>query len=238
MSNYTIKPIKLGTIKRPVSNMLYNADTLDDFDFPLIAYYLESEDHKIIVDTGGSAPHPDRWQPYTRNIDEEIDNALEKIGVKTDEIDMVIFTHLHWDHAGNNAYFKNARFLAQKIEVECYYGKDEVKGYEVELLRETDIETIDGDIEIVPGISTVLVPGHSVGSQALIVDTSEGKYILSGDLVPRFENWRSDPKIPNGAFDSLETILASYAKLAALGIDRILPGHEPLVFEHLQYPHD
>jgi glyoxylase-like metal-dependent hydrolase (beta-lactamase superfamily II) len=237
MANYTIKPIKLGTITRPVSNMLYGSENKDPFEFPLIAYYLESSEHKILVDTGGSVPHPDKWQPFVRKPNEELDVALQNIGVDPKDIDIVLFTHLHWDHASNNHFFPNARFIAQKIEVGVVTDEDvDMKGYEKALACETTYETVDGDVEIVPGISVALAPGHSKGLQVIIVDTEDGKYMITGDLVPRFNNWTSDPKIPNGSLEDLDAMLESYRKLETFGINKILPGHEPLVFEHKQYP--
>jgi glyoxylase-like metal-dependent hydrolase (beta-lactamase superfamily II) len=235
MSNYIIKPIRLGTITRPVSNMLYGSDNKDPFEFPLIAYYLESDEHKILVDTGGSIPNPEKWQPFVRKPGEELDAALKSIGVNPDDIDIVLFTHLHWDHAGNNHVLKKARFIAQKIEVDTMLHVD-IKGYEKEFAAATTYETVDGDVEIVPGISVVLAPGHSHGSQVIFVDTEDGKYMLTGDLVPRYNNWTSNPKVPNGSLEDLDEMLASYKKLETFGIDKILTGHEPLVFEQEQYP--
>jgi len=236
MANYTIKPLKLGTITRPISNMLYNSEQKELFDFPLIAYYLESPEHKILVDTGGSVPHPDKWQPFVRNADEELDAALAKIGADIGDIDIVLFTHLHWDHASNNRFFPNARFIAQKTEVNLIRSAEELTGYERELAAATEYETVDGDAEIVPGIYVVLAPGHSRGLQVVLVDTTDGKYMITGDIVPRFNNWTSVPKIPNGSYEDMDAMLLSYKKLESLGINRILPGHEPLVFEQAQYP--
>ena len=238
MANYIIKPFRIGTITRLVSSMLYQSENKDLFEYPLIAYYLESPEHKIIVDTGGSVPDPNnKWQPYVRKPEEEMDEALKLIGVDPADIDTVMFTHLHWDHKGNNHFFPNARFFAQKIEVEAFKNSDVNSGYENSVGGDTNYESIDGDTEeFLPGISVVLVPGHSVGSQAIIVDTEDGKYMLTGDIVPRYINWTSDPKIPNGNMDDLGIMMASYDKLAALGIDKILPGHELKVFEKAQYP--
>jgi glyoxylase-like metal-dependent hydrolase (beta-lactamase superfamily II) len=237
MENYIIKPIRLGTILRPVSNMLYGSEDNNPIEFPLIAYYLESPNHKILIDTGGSVPDPNKWQPYMRKPEEALDTALFKIGVDPKDIEIVLFTHLHWDHACNNHLLPNARFIAQKREVDVILFDDvEGKGYEQALTSETTFETVDGDAKIVEGISVMLAPGHSKGFQVIIIDTKDGKYMITGDLVPRFNNWTADPKIPNGAPGDLGENLASIRMLETLGIDKILPGHEPLVFNEAQYP--
>ena len=118
MAIYTILPLHLGDITRPRSNMIYGYEGKEMQDFPLIAYYLEGE-HKILVDTGGSAPGSAQGQraaPYKRLPEQELDAALGSIGVSADDVEYVVFTHLHWDHAGNNHLFSNAKFFCQKIE--------------------------------------------------------------------------------------------------------------------------
>jgi glyoxylase-like metal-dependent hydrolase (beta-lactamase superfamily II) len=217
--------------------MLYGSDDRSAFDYPLIAYYLESDEHKIMVDTGGSVPKEGTWQqPYVRRPEEEIDAALAAIGVLPDTIDTVLFTHLHWDHAQNNHFFKHARFVAQQKEIDAYIAAED-KGYEKEEFGNTRYDSVEGDVDILSGIRGLLVPGHSKGSQAFLVDTPDGKSLLTGDLVPRYVNWDSNPKIPNGGHDDYEAMIASYRKLtevsAQYDITRIYPGHEPKVFDLL-----
>ncbi|MDR0851100.1 MAG: N-acyl homoserine lactonase family protein [Clostridiales Family XIII bacterium] len=238
MSLYTIKPLRLGTIKRPLKGTVYGIDTDEEPYFPIISYYLESPTHKIVVDTGGIVPDGIHWEPYTRNEDQEPGNALKKLGVSADDIDMVIFTHLHWDHACSNDAFKNARFIVQKKEYDFVADPETSnKGYEAELVLRTTYETVDGDVEIVPGISVVLTPGHSVGSQCILIDTADGTYMITGDTVPLYRNWESSPRVPTGIFSDLDTILRSYEKLGKLQIGgKILPGHEMKVFDREVYP--
>ncbi|MDR0851530.1 MAG: N-acyl homoserine lactonase family protein, partial [Clostridiales Family XIII bacterium] len=90
--------------------------------------------------------------------------------------------------------------------------------------------------DIIPGISVLVLPGHSSGLQGIVVDTESGGYVITGDLVPLWENWSSVPKIPNGSLEDLDTILKSYAKLEEkIGNRKILPGHDPKVFDQEIY---
>lgn len=224
---YKITPLRLGTITRKKSNMVYQAsDTITDF--PLIAWLLEGEHAKLLVDTGGSAPDGKRWMPYTRKDTEALDAALRLAGTEPAEISAVLHTHLHWDHAGNNAVLPNAKFYAQKLEYE--FVRDELeRGYDNELVLASEYELIDGDTEnVLPGISVILTPGHSVGSQSIIVDTPDGQVVIVGDLIPTFENFEKN--IPNGGNYDLGVIQASMDKVRALGLP-ILPGHETGVFD-------
>ena len=192
---YKITPLCLGHIQRPKTNMIYQCGDSAIQDFPLIAFYLENDEHKIMVDTGGTAPDGKKWMPYQRSDNESMEAQLAAIRVDPKEIDTVILTHLHWDHAGNNTLFPNAIFYAH------------------------------GDTILFPGIRLVLTPGHSKGSQCVIVDTIDGEVGITGDLIPTYENWEADPKIPNGGNYDIEIITKSVEKIGHL-CKKILPGHD------------
>lgn len=227
MSIYKVIPLCLGHIQRPKTNMVYNCGDTTLTDFPLISYYLESAEHKIIVDTGGTAPDGKKWMPYQRRDQESMESQLAAIHVDPKDIDTVILTHLHWDHAGNNELFTNAKFYVQKKECEDFHQP----GVDAEVVARTEYTLVDGDVELYPGIQLILAPGHSPGMQCVLVSTDSGKKMIMGDLIPMYENWEAEPKIPNGGFYDLEVIRNSVKKTAGL-CDEILPGHDHKVFGH------
>lgn len=222
MAAYRITPLCLGIIQRPKTNMVCDCGDRSIIDFPLIAYYIEGNGHKIMVDTGGSAPDGVHWMPYTRTPGQEMDAQLRAIGVEPEEIDTVLFTHIHWDHAGNNHFFPHARFIAQAKEVADLHAS----GVETHIVEKTKFETVDGDVEIYPGISVLLAPGHSPGMQCVVVDTADGRVMLTGDLVAMYEGW--ERRCPGGFYDRAVAD-ASIEKIGRV-CDKILPGHEPAVF--------
>ena len=242
METYVIKPLRLGTIIRNKKAMSYNSSEDSVQPFPLISYYLESNNYKIIVDTGGDEPNGVKWMPYSRTKDESIETALAKIGVNCQDIDMVILTHLHWDHCCNNQLFTNARFILQKKEYDFLFTPElqKEKGYVKDLVLQTKYDLVDGDKKIVDGISVVLAPGHSPGMQCVLVNTKAGLYILGGDLITLLENWEADPHTPDGVYYDFETMLKSMDKIEALcvGGAKVLPGHDERVFKHKIYPQD
>jgi glyoxylase-like metal-dependent hydrolase (beta-lactamase superfamily II) len=102
-------------------------------------------------------------------------------------------------------------------------------------VKQTEYEFVDGDTELLPGISVILAPGHSAGMQCVTVDTAGGRYIIAGDLVPTFENWDASPRVPYGSLEDIDAIMKSYEKIS--GIDgEILPGHDSRVFDEAIYP--
>jgi glyoxylase-like metal-dependent hydrolase (beta-lactamase superfamily II) len=109
-------------------------------------------------------------------------------------------------------------------------------GYEPDLVLRTEYELVDGDIDIIPGISVVLAPGHSMGMQCVVVETRAGKYVLGGDLITLFENWEAEPHVPNGVFYDLNIMLESLEKINRIN-GTVLPGHDEEVFNRsIIYP--
>jgi glyoxylase-like metal-dependent hydrolase (beta-lactamase superfamily II) len=204
--------------------MIYQSEDNSKIQFPLIAYYAEWGNHKILIDTGGAAPDGKRWMPYTRTVGESMEAQLKKIRVRPEEIDAVILTHLHWDHAGNNQLFPNAKFYVQSKEAADLHKP----GVDTALVEKTPYTLIYGDTDLFPGVRLVLAPGHSPGMQCVLIQTAQGEVMLTGDLLPLYENWES--KMPNGVFYDLDVINSSILKVSRL-CSRILPGHDSKVFE-------
>jgi len=235
MSPYKITPLHLGDITRPKSNMIYSYEGKEVLDFPLIAWYLEGE-HKILVDTGGSAPDSEmgkKTAPYKRSQAQELDMALGKIGVSPKDIGYVILTHLHWDHAGNNHFFPHAKLFCQKSELEGLTDAENAsKGYDHDYISGFSYELIDGDKQLFNGISVMLAPGHTPGMQCVIVDTADGKAVLTGDLITLRESLTYDPPRFNALLYSdaaFPIAQASFEKV--MTISRLIyPGHDPGVF--------
>ena len=222
MDGYTITPLKLGTITRKKSNMVYGAEDTPT-EFPLLAFLLEGFGQKVLVDTGGSAPDGVRWMPYVRTPEESLPAALAAAGTRPEEIGAVFFTHLHWDHAGNNALLPHAQLYVQREEHRYLAAEDRV-GYDRALALRSHYTLLDGDVrDVRPGISVLLTPGHSVGSQCVIAETPEGPVVLTGDLIPTCENLERN--VPNGGHYDRNVISASMARVCALNLP-VLPGHD------------
>ena len=235
MPKYTITPLHLGDITRPRSNMIFGYDGKEVLDFPLIAYYLDGE-RKILVDTGGSAPDSAQGRkvaPYIRTPEQELEAALGNIGVSAQDVEYVVFTHLHWDHAGNSNLFPNAKFICQKIEYESLTDPDcEKTGYDLEYVLGFDYELVDGDVELFDGVSVITAPGHTRGMQCVAVDTGYGKVVLTGDLVTLRASLKYDPPRFNALlFNDSAVGIAQTSLDKVLAISKlVLPGHDAEVF--------
>lgn len=197
----------------------------------------------MMVDAGpaadtawGSRHH----NPVTRSAEQQLEAALEKYHTHVEEIETVILTHLHWDHAYGVLKLPNAKVIVQKEELRyavCPLPVD-AKHYEVHIKEQLpfffqffhQIETVKGDVTIEDGIDVIALPGHSPGSQGVVIYTKTAKYIIAGDLINAVENW--EKRLPGGLYGSLEDCYASFEKIAAQNAI-VIPSHDYAVFECL-----
>ena len=154
---------------------------------------IQTESDNILIDTG-MGELPAEYIPYYKpDRKQTLDQSLSSFGLAPEDISLVINTHLHVDHCGNNRMFKNARFVVQETELEYAKNPDRFLkgGYIRNLFEGLNFELINGDTEILPGLSVILTSGHTPGHQSVLVDAKErlGKtYIYCGDESPLAEN--------------------------------------------------
>lgn len=150
-----------------------------------------TETERILVDTGiGQIPEKYR-KYYTIDHDRTLEMSLAEEGLKPQDITMVINTHLHFDHCGNNIIFKNAKFLIQQTELEYAHNPHRFqKGAYMKLLFDIGKYTIiSGETEPVPGVKIIPTIGHTPGHQSVVIENYNGKrYIYCGDVAPLKEN--------------------------------------------------
>jgi N-acyl homoserine lactone hydrolase len=238
MPSIKIHPLYLGSITRQTMVFGYWLDPGKIIDAPLIAWYIEGSDKKILVDTGGGDPakiHP-RLNPYRRENDQSIGNALKKIGVACEDIDIVIATHLHWDHSAGNGLFPRAKIIVQEEELQSARSPFpiNVHGYIKSIVEDINYTVISGDKEIAEGVQVIFTPGHTYGMQGVLVEASEKRYFIAGDTFGLFRNLESDPPLISGIYVDLRRYYESLAKISRLDAF-ILPGHDFKVFERKVY---
>lgn len=233
---YRIYPIHVGTITRPKSNMVYMKGPDIRCDFPLIIWYMTDGRKNIVVDTGGTPPDG-RYMPYVCPQEQLPGAALKAAGVDPDTVTDVILTHLHWDHAGNNRLFKNAVFHVQRKELQYAAAPLRIHegSYDRRLVFETSYKALDGDCDILDGISVIATPGHSPGSQSVAVRTRSGIYVLAGDLIGLYECMEYEPMAVNSIHTDLVSYYESLARIGRMDC-RVLPGHDFRVLDKKCYP--
>ncbi len=181
---YKITPIYNGSFSVLLG---YSSSGQDVRNIPSFVFLLTGDDEeKIIIDTGFATDYiPGINSTYNRKPEEELANALIEHKVYPDEIDTVILTHLHWDHAGGIPLFPNAEFILQTQELYNLLAidtKEECSYNPAHWLSSLDsFNLIDGDKELRPGLNIFRSGIHSPGHQIVEVTTNSGKIILAGD---------------------------------------------------------
>jgi glyoxylase-like metal-dependent hydrolase (beta-lactamase superfamily II) len=233
---YTITPLDLGGVHREKSFFTYMTDVGRQIELRVISFLLRSDNGDVVlVDTGGPAPAyalPNHL-PYEQSDEQGLVAQLALHELAPEDVDAVVYTHLHWDHAYNGELLPRARFFVTRRELEfardpCpvqdrMYDAPAVGGAPPWL--EIDFAYSDVDPAPLPaGLSVVPTPGHSPGHQSVVVPTRAGTMIVAGDIAPLYENW--ERRIPNGMLHNLEECFASFARLDKVG-GTLLASHDP-----------
>jgi N-acyl homoserine lactone hydrolase len=134
----------------------------------------------ILVDTGvgwGDERLIQEWKIVNRHMAD----ALGQHDLSPVDVKIVINSHLHFDHCGQNAVFKHAPFYIQRSELaRARESGETIKWFDFAGAR---FELLDGDAEVADGVRVVATPGHTVGHQSVFVDTADGAAVMIGDAA-------------------------------------------------------
>jgi len=241
-----IVALPAGVIRKAhgaAQTFLRNWDRISDA--PVLMFAVLGGEHTVLVDTGTPSPElVQRYHGYNfeRSAEEEPLAQLERAGIDPAEVGTVIWTHLHWDHCGNGELFPNAKFYVQAEELRYAVTPLEPNraAYERHVPEHPPwfpvydrLHTVTGSVEIAPGVTTVPLPGHSPGSQGVLVKTDAGRFLIAGDAIGTYQNWTGDGKIshvPSGSFTDLHAYMDSFARIETLDCE-VIPSHDPKVLE-------
>lgn len=189
----------------------------------------------IVIDTSvplHGRPSEFIGEDFSRTPNQFPANALHDAGVDPADVEVVLLTHLHWDHAGNCDLFPNARVLVQQAELRYaiapgrFFRKSflsPLSGWQHPPFLVAGLDVLDGPAEIAPGVRVVPVPGHTPGSQAVVVDTERGRFLIAGDSVCTYQNIEAD--LPPGFHTDVDASMTSMDLMRSVA-DFVLPSHD------------
>ena len=160
-----------------------------------------TEKRKILVDTGiGNKDDAKFCSLYAVDRKPTMEESLAKLNLSVNDINIVVSTHLHWDHAGGNTTqgtdgktrpaFPNAKYIIQRGEwEEATTPNERTRGsYHQEdflpLKQAGQLELIAGDTPVEDGIDIITIPGHNRHFQTVLISSNNQKAIFLGDLIP------------------------------------------------------
>ena len=215
MPEFTIHPLVVGANETDQGVMTYLRDYGKRIWIPIYVFYIRGGDKHILVDTGLEqfVVPDDLGDRYGFKI-MEFEDALGSLGLKPEDIEIIIHTHLHNDHCENDYKCVNAKVFVQKAELDFLKAPHPVDHrYYPDVLDGVDVVAVEGDATILEGIETIFSPGHTVGGQSVAVNTSEGKAIITGFCCNHKNFPSTGPAITPGvhinvldAYDSIQKI--------------------------------
>ena len=158
---------------------IFVADLLAEDDrMPVYVHLIDHPDARVLVDTGMTERHPlvADMDPRLRPLSEQ---DLDLAG-----IDIVVSTHLHFDHCGGNHLFAGRPIYVQRRELDDARGEN----YTIpEWVDAPGVEyvTVDGEHELLAGLRLVPAPGHSDGMQVVVIETGGRPVVVGGDVAVR-----------------------------------------------------
>jgi len=189
-----------GIVPRTMWEKKMTPDARHRLQFACNSLLLRAAGKNILVETGNGT----KWDAKLRNIygfseGDALTESLAKNGIKPEQIDLVINTHLHFDHAGGNTRmadgrtvpaFPNAKYIVQRAELDhamhpterdraSYYAQDFAP-----ITEAAQWQLVDGDTDVAPGISVVKIPGHNLNIQGVQIRGGENKLMYVSDLIP------------------------------------------------------
>ena len=179
---YTIRPLLLSEVPTNESMMTYFLFHDRAVVNPMVCWYVNANGINILIDTGINVEDHKKFANIPMQDVQSFDEALSSVGITPEAVDLIIASHLHYDHIAYAGRCKKATVLVQEDELDfaCsnhpvfhhLYDKSQFHGLNFELIR--------GEKEILPGISVLPMKGHTPGCQAIIVETVGGKAVISG----------------------------------------------------------
>lgn len=180
--------------------------------------FVESKGTRILFDTAGPGKRGD------------ICKRLAGLGVKPEDIDILVLSHFHDDHVYNFDFFSKARILLHKKEAEWLQnGPGELwqpKFLYPVMERTGRLELVDADKEIAPGVQTLLLPGHTPGCMALVLQADAmPTTVLAGDAIKNLSELATGKTAMSvNAEETAQSIkkVRSFARIVIPGHDRTL----------------
>lgn len=181
-----VRRLELGTFVRPAEETGTASPRVET----VLGYLVRSAAGLLLFDTGlGEAgAEVDAWYRPQRV---PVAEALGTVGLTTDDVDLVVNCHLHFDHIGGNPAFAGRPIYCQRTELEAAHAPDYTAADLVDF-ADARYELLDGEAEVAPGVHVIPTPGHTDGHQSVVLVCDDGSVVLAGQSHDTASQWSAD----------------------------------------------
>ena len=193
MSNWRITSLRLGELYLP-----HGCGIMRD---PVHCWLVQNGEINLLVDSGMAEIATIRDRLKVDGFGgghDALRYELGREGLTPDDIDYVVLTHMHFDHADNLDLFPRACVVVQRQELfaaidpvpsqRIFYWKSSIANLQ-ERKRPAALRLVDGDVDLLPGIRLLSVPSHTEGMQVVVVTTEKGRAAIVSDLGDHYRYW-------------------------------------------------
>ena len=190
-----------GVVPKALWGKCCEADEQNRIPLSLNCLLIKAHGKNVLVDTGiGGKEAPKFHQMFAIDRKPTLIDSLKQLGVSPDDINMVITTHLHFDHAGGCtrkdnqgkliSTFPKAKYFVQRGEYEDAVNPNErtKASYRKENFAPVadcnQWQLLDGDTELLPGVSAIVTQGHTRHHQSVKIESEGNVAFYLGDLLP------------------------------------------------------
>jgi glyoxylase-like metal-dependent hydrolase (beta-lactamase superfamily II) len=259
VADYSIWIVEYArVVEYPVGAVLYGRWNAGHLVLPYCYAVLKGEDHLAVVDAGFNYAEFGKVLADTYNVSNwrGADVVLGRIGIDPAEVDTMVLTHNHFDHAGGVEFFPNAHVYLQEREVTNYLWAHGLPArlqwlttavdpdlmlWLVGRMKANKLTLLRDETEIIPGVRAIpALDTHTAGSQYVTVENErDGNWLLAGDNCYVYESFTGANDggafIPIGlAFGSMERCMLTMEEMWQYvdgEVTRIVPFHEQRLWE-------
>lgn len=210
---------------------------------PVMQVLLERDGCWVLVDTGmpsAAVEDPEgleraygmeaSWIRPLMSGEQHVVGQLARLGLSPSDLELVVNTHMHFDHAGGNDAFAGVPIAVQEAEIEAARGDGYLPVWDAPGLQ---FRVVRGDWSPLPGVDMLFTPGHSDGHQSLLIRLPEQPLLFTWDAVYTEEHWRGGKL---GAVSDVTAARESMARLRRVADEtgaRLIFGHDMAQWEAL-----
>ena len=193
-----------GVVPKTLWERKVKADALNRIKVSCNSLIVRTGEKTVLIETGTGNKLPEKMKGFFQPEEKLVEN-LHAAGVAPDDVDMVINSHLHFDHCGWNTVYRNGKAVATFPKAKYFAPEGEWRHGTLQLERDRvsyisanydpliqsgQMQLLKGDCEIVPGVSVVVYPGHTRNMMGVFIRSGGKTACYISDLIPT--TWHLD----------------------------------------------